>query len=137
MKLILTDNMILLKVSPDALERFRRDNAVESAVVFGKFAGDRLIFSLETSHSYINLHVSMVADRLRIYVPKNLAVDWAWGDRMEFGTRIDVGHGRELILRIEKDMPKAPSQDMAPPSEEVFPREDLGMEPLRKQFPYD
>ncbi|RMG61732.1 MAG: hypothetical protein D6722_19250 [Bacteroidetes bacterium] len=138
MKLILSHNHLLLKVSPEALARFKRDNKVQTAVVFGTYAGDKLIFTLETSHSYEELHVSLVANELRVFVPKPLAKDWAFGDRESFGADLDVGEGRSLHLSVVKEieMVDPPAPGTPSEAEEAFPVDESTQEFRRKHFPY-
>lgn len=137
MHLILSSNRILLKVSAAALDRFKRDSKVQTAVVFGAYAGDKLIFTLQTSHSYEELSVTLVANELRVFVPKPLAQDWAFGEREAFGAEIDAGEGRVLHLRVEKEITLAePAPGKAiPEAEESFPVDERPAEFRRKHFP--
>ena len=137
MKLTLSHNAIHLRVPPADLARFQRDNKVQTAVVFGTYAGDKLLFTLETSHSYEALHVTLVANELRIFVPKLLAHDWAFGEREGFGAQVDVGEGRILELSVVKEIPPAePPAGSPPTAEEYFPLDESTSEFRRKHFPY-
>lgn len=102
MRLILEDNKIQLLCTPEDVSRFEEHNEIEESVVFGETFGDKFVFALRTGHSYENLHVSLIANELRIFVPKPLALEWCTTDRMGFGETIYVGEGRELDLWVGK-----------------------------------
>ncbi len=105
MQLILSDNSIHLKCTPQDVHQFQQETEVEDSVVFGETFGDKFIFALRTSHSYEELHVSLIANELRIFVPKLLAHEWCTTDRIGFGDTMNVGEGRELNLYVEKIFP--------------------------------
>lgn len=102
MRLILEHNRILIRCDADDLKRFYRDGEVEEAVRFGESFGDKLIYALRYSHSYEQMHVTLIANELRIFVPKATAIEFCTDKRDAFADVIDIGEGRELFLRVEK-----------------------------------
>lgn len=103
MKLILKDNYIHMIVSHEDLERFKKYHEVEESVVFGPSFGDKILFSLKTNHSYEELHVSLIANELSIHAPKHLISDWLASEIDSFSTEINIGEGRDLIIKVSKD----------------------------------
>ncbi|MCI4667271.1 MAG: hypothetical protein MRZ79_03855 [Bacteroidia bacterium] len=103
MQLILKDNYIHLIVSPDDLKRFKKYQEVEESVVFGPSFGDKIVFSLKTNHSYERLHVSLIANELAVHAPKNLINEWLRSEIDSFHTQINIGEGRDLVIRVSKD----------------------------------
>lgn len=106
MRLILEDNSIHLQCTPSDVDRFHRESEVEESIVFGDSFGDKLVIALRHSHSYEELDITLIANELRITVPKFLAHEWATTDREGFGETIDVGEGRELHVWVEKYNPQ-------------------------------
>lgn len=103
MQLILKDNYIHLIVSHDDLERFKKYHEVEESVVFGSSFGDKILFSLKTSHSYEDLHVNLIANELSIHAPKHIINDWLASEIDSFSTQVNIGEGRDLIIKVSKD----------------------------------
>ncbi len=110
MRLILEDNSINLLCSPEDVARFQEDSEVEQSVVFGDSFGDKFIFSLRNSHSYEELNVTLIANELKVFVPKPLAHEWCHTDRLGFGETIYIGEGRKLDLWVEKYFPTEPGE---------------------------
>jgi hypothetical protein len=102
MKLILKDNYLLLKLSPRDLKRFAEVGEVEESVVLGEYSSDKFVFALEASHAYEHLQVNLIANEMRISMPKEQAVRWLSSDETGFGAITDVGEGRELRLAVER-----------------------------------
>ncbi len=102
MRLILEDNKIQLSCPPEDVAHFHEHYELEESIVFGETFGDKFVFTLRTGHSYEKLHVTLIANELRIFVPKPLALEWCNTDREGFGETIYVGEGRELDLWVGK-----------------------------------
>jgi len=117
MRLILEDNSIRLECRESDIAKFKERSEVEESVIFGGSFGDKFIYALRTSHSYESLHVTLIANELRIFVPKSLAYDWYNGDIQGFGEMIDIGEGRELLLRVDRMVEEAPMQ--GPQSDDI------------------
>jgi len=108
MRLILETNQILVRCDADDVKRFSEHGEVEEAVTFGESFGDKLVYALQHSHSYERMHVTLMANELRIFVPKSIAQEFYSGARDAFGEVIDIGEGRELFVRVEQQ-PEAES----------------------------
>lgn len=102
MRLILETNRILIHCDEDDVKRFYEHGEVEEAVTFGESFGDKLVYALRYSHSYERMHVTLIANELRIFIPKPTALEFCSGARDAFGDVIDIGEGRELFVRVEK-----------------------------------
>jgi hypothetical protein len=102
MRLTLERNRILIKCDEDDVKRFYQQGEVEEAVTFGESFGDKLVYALRYSHSYERMHVTLIANELRIFVPKPTALEFCGDKREAFGEVIDIGEGRELFVRVEK-----------------------------------
>jgi len=103
MRLILETNRILIHCDEDDVKRFYEHGEVEEAVTFGESFGDKLVYALRYSHSYERMHVTLIANELRVFIPKPTALEFCTGTRDAFGEVIDIGEGRELFVRVEKD----------------------------------
>lgn len=110
MRLILEKNKIQVQCTPEDVHRFHGHSEVEDAIIFGESFGDKFVFALRNSHSYEELHVTLIANELRVFVPKPVAHEWCTTERQGFGDTIYIGEGRELDLWVEKIDPKAAHQ---------------------------
>ena len=113
MRLILEDNSIRLECRESDIAKFKERSEVEESVIFGGSFGDKFIYALRTSHSYEQLHVTLIANELRIFVPKSLAYEWYNGEIDGFGEMIDIGEGRELLLRVDRIVEERPIQGLS------------------------
>lgn len=105
MRLTLERNRILISCDLDDLQRFYKNGEVEEAVTFGDAFGDKIVYALQYSHSYEKMTVGMIANELRVMVPKPIALEFITTERDAFGGIIDIGEGRELFVRVEKSQP--------------------------------
>ncbi|MEO0900311.1 MAG: hypothetical protein AAFY71_28130 [Bacteroidota bacterium] len=103
MQLILKDNYIHLIVSLEDLERFREHNEVQESVVFGESFGDKFIYGIKTSHSYEDLHTTLIANELTIHIPKNTVKAWLSSEMDSFEAVMNMSEGRDLVIRVSKD----------------------------------
>ena len=99
MKLRIWGNSVRLRLSQGEVERFANDGKVEESVEFAP--GERAFtYAIESDESRQNVAAGYANDRLCVYVPKTLAIEWAASD--EVGIESTDGAIGPRVL-VEKD----------------------------------
>lgn len=99
MKLRVRGNSIRLRLSQGEVERFARDGKVEESVEFaaGKHA---FTYAIESDENRESVVAEYENDRLCVYVPKTLTVEWAASDDVGLASP-DKAVGPRVL--VEKD----------------------------------
>src|SRR5689334_23012631 len=99
MKLRIRGRSIRLRLSQGEVERFANDGKVEESVEFAP-GGRAFTYAIESDETRLNVAADYANDRLCVYVPKALAVEWAASDDVEFASP-DGAVGPRVL--VEKD----------------------------------
>jgi hypothetical protein len=99
MKLRVRGNSIRLRLSQGEVETFARDGKVEESIEFA--AGEpAFTYAIESDGQRESVTAEFAHDRLCVYVPRMLAVEWAASDEVGFASP-DGAVGPRVL--VEKD----------------------------------
>ena len=103
MKLRIHKNSLRLRLGPSEIARLLASGRIEETIHFAPAEGAQLTYALELSPALANdLSVRYAPREIAVLVPRAQAQQWADGDAVGIGGRIDIGDNTVEIL-VEKD----------------------------------
>lgn len=101
MKLRIRGDSLRLRLSQDEVARFGKSGHVEDAIRFGP--GSTLLYGLKMAKDVRQLAADYRNDHLTVYVPKDLALQWAVSDMVGMDSACRFEDGQLLHILVEKD----------------------------------
>ncbi len=100
MKLRIKGNSIRLRLSQSEVISFSKTGYLEEKTDFGHAS---LYYALKAEPSEIHLSANFSHNKVTVLVSTELAKSWANSDRVGLENKLDIGHGKQLFLLLEKD----------------------------------
>jgi hypothetical protein len=101
MKLRIHRNALRLRLNQAEVAQFSKTGWLEEVVEFGP--GASLSFTLESLSSVASPRAVYQNGSLRIQLPREIANDWTYTDRVGISAEQPLDKGKQLAILIEKD----------------------------------
>lgn len=101
MKIRIKGNSIRYRLSKTDISNFEKNGVIEERTEF--LNNSSFYYRLEKKNEIANIEASFSNNRISIFVPENIAQEWANTDVVGFDNKMNIGNGKELFLLIEKD----------------------------------
>ena len=101
MKIRIKGNSIRYRLTKTEIDNFGKSGWLEENTEFVN--GLSFQYRLERKAGIENLEASFSGNRICIFVPEKIALEWTTTDIVGFDHKMDIGDGKELFLLIEKD----------------------------------
>lgn len=102
MKIRILDNSIRLRLSQTEVQHLSEKGKVEAQTQFGLAPNASLIYSLEKKETPA-IHAAFSDNRIQIFLPNQMATDWATSDEVGLEDDMPLGDGIALHILVEKD----------------------------------
>jgi len=103
MKLRLRENSIRLRLLQAEVKQLRETGNVSERIIFGVNPTDTLVYSLRVSEDAETIYAQMTNNQIEIFVPLNVAENWADTSEVGLYAAQNIGDLGELKINIEKD----------------------------------
>jgi hypothetical protein len=123
MKLRIHRNALRLRLNQAEVAQFSKTGWLEEVVEFGP--GASLSFTLESLSSVASPRAVYQNGSLRIQLPREIANDWTYTDRVGISAEQPLDKGKQLAILIEKDF-KCVHSDHPDPDAYPNPLEKAG-----------
>jgi hypothetical protein len=123
MKLRIHRNALRLRLNQAEVAQFSKTGWLEEVVEFGP--GASLSFTLESLSSVASPRAVYQNGSLRIQLPREIANDWTYTDRVGISAEQPLDRGKQLAILIEKDF-KCVHSDHPDPDAYPNPLEKAG-----------
>jgi hypothetical protein len=103
MKLRLRENSIRLRLLQTEVAQLRETGNVSERIIFGTNPAENLIYSLRISEDANEISAQMINNRIEIFLPLNLAENWADTNEVGLYAEQKIGDSATLKIVVEKD----------------------------------
>jgi hypothetical protein len=100
MKIRIKGNSVRFRLSKTELDVFAKEGYVEDKT---EFPNGTFCYAIQKLFDGKNLDASFTAQKLTMFVPHQMMLEWAGTDKVGFDYSLPIGDGKTLFLLIEKD----------------------------------
>ncbi len=101
MKIRIKGNSIRYRLTKTEVDDFSKQGWLEEKTEF--LSGFSFHYRLEKKHGIENMEASFSGNKICVFVPEKIAVEWTTTDIVGFDHKMKLENGKELFLLIEKD----------------------------------
>ena len=114
MKLRIRGNTIRLRLTQSEVKTFGKTGEVLDEIGMGPDPSDKLSYGLSVSDETGSVQAMFTGHRITVAVPRNMALDWVYGDDVGFSGEQAANGSGNLSILVEKDfecLKKRPGED--------------------------
>ena len=100
MKIRIKGNSIRYRLTKTEVETFCKDGFYEETTDFGN---ELFTYQLKAGMGISSLGASFENNTIILYLPDEERATWATSDRVGYANTMDLTHGKQLSLLVEKD----------------------------------
>ena len=102
MKIRLTNDTVRLRLSDEEVAALCENGSLVTAIDFGTAGRSEWVLSPSNGDA---IEVALTGSRLVISIPRLWIEGWESSAHTEIDVEVPVGHGRSVLILIEKDLP--------------------------------
>lgn len=100
MKIRIKGNSVRIRLTRSEVDNFARDGHVEELTEFGSGV---FRYALQSKDGIKQLEAGFADGVITMYVPSEIASQWAANETVGYSNNMDIGSGKQLFLLLEKD----------------------------------
>lgn len=100
MKIRIKGNSVRMRLSRSEVEQFGKEGYLEEQTMF---VNGTFTYALRQQHDGEELTAGIDGNKVTMYVPEKIAIEWASNDIVGFNANMPLPNGEHLFLLLEKD----------------------------------
>lgn len=100
MKIRIRGNSVRLRLTKTDVKNIGEKGIVEETTSFGN---SRLIYRLQKSNEYTDLHASFENNVITVFLPEDITETLVTTEQISFDAKQDIGNDQTLYILVEKD----------------------------------